>query len=180
MQKIDDRNIVTPFTLRRLDAEAEEGEIQLSGFPKFFCIVYRGGSYQYLKNFNGNAFDIVTQPPLHQVNFGCRVSKLLNQQLHHNGHWLFAFTHSPLVNNLIRPGQHDANDWRRWILLWLDHEGDPMFTIDNIEGTHLLAAAPDSHWLEEAELAYGHWKHLMRDVLDPSADQLRPVAAHSA
>lgn len=181
MPVIDERNILTPFTFKRLDQEGmQSADIGVHGFPKWFAIINRGGiNSEFVGNFNGDEHDYVTRPPDYQVAFGCRLAQLLNKQISHNGHWIVAFTHGPLPNfGLVIPGR-PTDDWRRFIMLWLDEDGDPQFTVDNVEPFSIVAQASNDHWISDADKAWDHWKHLMRTVLAPRSDQLVKRAANS-
>lgn len=154
-------------TLRRLDMEADwDEDMQRPAQAVWDACFINDGMLQRMTNYRYG----VTPPTPQQIDFAGNLCRLLDRHVTHNGAWLVAWTHPPIMSGLIMV-EPDYN-WRRFIMLHMDKDGDAQFTIDNVEPSWIVAAANDEHWIEQAEVGWQKWNHLMRDVLNPSESQL--------
>lgn len=108
-----------------------------------------------------------TPPIAEQRMFAMDMSAALNRHLHHDGRWIVLFTHP---DRLPIIGQRGA-EYRRWVLLWLDEDGDGQIPIENDEPFAMALMVGPDHWMETAEQAWQSWLHHMRTVLAPVAGQ---------
>lgn len=177
MRKLEAGQFLHTATLRRLDEEAALlADVYAPPSPDWYACFQDGNSVpQAMTNFKTTASNAQLPMP-YQVEFAHDLCASLNKHVAHNGTWIVAWTHPP---SLFVMAAQPNYDWRRFIMLHLDADGDAQFTIDNIQDMAEITMAAPEHWIEEAELAWKHWHHLMREVLDPSPDQLVKRAANS-
>lgn len=105
------------------------------------------------------------EPPLPYQQMFCRdLGAGLNRHLHHNGAWIVGLVEAKPLLVIDEAGA--GRDYERAILLWVDEDGDPQFTIEvEDDWSRILSVGPD-HWINKAEEAWLRWRH-MREVLDP-------------
>lgn len=84
-----------------------------------------------------------------------------------------------IISEATRALNHDGAWVAQWLaegrrlnMIWLDADGDPQFTVELDEDAAGVAEVALLHWLQQLEEAWGCWRHLMREVLDPSPDEL--------
>jgi hypothetical protein len=161
----DENKIVTPTLLRRfeLEAEGEGGDRRYYGcilLPDGNLIVHHPGS-----------------PALapEQLMWAQDVLRFLNRELHHDGAWVVVFTHpkpASVENPLLAVNLHA--EYARYVLLWLDQDGDVQIPIEWMEGdgeaglrdwTDVLLAGMDAVGMA-ATYAWDAWHRLMVQVID--------------
>lgn len=160
---LDDDTLITPTLLRRFISEAllEHGD----GRHCAFLLRSNGNLVRH----NPASPDIVPE----QTMFADDVLRRLNRELHHDGAWVIVFTHP----NPTPPGwsifTQPRTEYRRYVLLWLDADGDVQLPIEWVEGesdlldfAEVLAAGIDSV-LNLCEGAWTMWHLHMREVIDP-------------
>lgn len=163
--KMDDRLLITDAVETRL---GDEADFNLGAGDRRYwkCAVLSDGSAMI----QASGF---TPGPEYQA-AALDLVKLLNGAIGHDGAWIAAWTEwTPTVEDVLcGAGGHPE----RLVLLWIDHGGDPQFTVE-IEDSlvDIVTAGPD-HWIEQCEEAWGKWHHAMRVVLDPKPDQLYRAA----
>lgn len=159
--KISEDLIVTPTLLQRFAAEAAMD----GGDGRHYGMVLRddGG----VRNFDPAS----PAPAPEQALWAANVLYALNYELHHDGAWVIVFTH---------PKFTDAKhvEYGRYAIIWLDHDGDPHFTMEWEAGTGELRDFADvmlagiNSTLAKAEAAWDLWRIQQRDVIDARPDQL--------
>ena len=91
-----------------------------------------------------------------QCSMAAFVSDKLNRNEHHDGLWVVGWTHPPTVNDLIKSG--DGNEcWGRLIMLWLDEDGDPQFTVESDNDFTEMIEAGDQYYVGLAAEAWTKW-----------------------
>ena len=80
-----------------------------------------------LKNFKPGVMDI--EPHEMQQEFARRLQEGLQKHAHFDGFWLVGWTHPPASWEVIR--EDGDNCWYRLIMIWLDEDGDPHYTLES-------------------------------------------------
>jgi hypothetical protein len=80
---------------------------------------------------------------------------LLNREIRHDGAWIVAWT----------------NAGRRFVMIWMDKDGDVQFTVEAGDVAELADADP-LHWVDQCEEAWRLWNNSMRNVLAPNDNQI--------
>lgn len=163
MARIDDDTLITPSLLRRFVAEAEleAGD---------------GRHYAFMQRSNGellahNPYSPEIDP--HQAMFAADVLKFLNRELHHDGAWVIAFTHPKKPDPGMAIFAQPSTEYRRYVLLWLDSDGDVQFAVEWIEGESELLDFPEVMAAglipiaNQCEGAWAMWDLHMRKVIEP-------------
>lgn len=165
MHKLDDRHLVTPLLIRRF---AEEAVYEGGGHDDRFHAFLQRSDASYVEHTLSTPCD-----PMQRV-FAFDLLQGLNKDLYHDGAWVILFTNPKPVEILASTTLYD-----RFCLIWIDQDGDPGFTMDWVEGeiedeldfADAMMSGLDS-WIDRAETAWQNWHLLMREVLDPKANQL--------
>lgn len=163
MTKLADDILITPALLRRFHAEAElEG-----GDGRYYAIV-RCQDGKILAHHPGAP---LLMPE--QALWAGDVITLLNRELHHDGAWVVVFTHPipPQLDHVL----HDPRHWEygRYVLLWLDRDGDVQIPYEWVKGESELLDWADVMLAgiecvgHKCEGAWQTWHMLMRQVIDP-------------
>lgn len=75
------------------------------------------------------------------------------------------------LNKRIPQGGRWVTAWlgtgAMFLMIWLDQDGDPQFTVEIEEDAPGIVAVHFDHWINQAYEAWENWHHMMRDVLDP-------------
>jgi hypothetical protein len=158
----NDNLLALPAVRSRLSAEAQG--------TAWWALTRREDLSQMVLSGQGDYAPGLRSAPLpEQIMFAQDMTAALNRHLHHDGRWFVQFTHPDAVPLLGNAGT--GAEYRRWVMLWLDEDGDCQFPVENDEPfAYALMAGPD-HWMETAESAWQAWRHHMRDVLAPVAGQ---------
>jgi hypothetical protein len=164
MARIDDDTLITPTLLRRFAAESTmEGG--------------NGQHHAFIERSNGVLLDHNPGSPEclgEQLMFAADVLRKLNRELHHDGAWVMVYTHpaEPAEGSVIFVNGGNR-EYRRFVLLWLDQDGDVQIPIDWVKGESELADFPDcliagiEYWMQLCENAWDLWHTHMRQVLEP-------------
>lgn len=161
--------LLSPLLLRRfeLEALAEDGNGQY-----YACILRQDGDL-VVHHPLGPPLDVV------QLMWARDLLALLNRELHHDGAWVIVFTHPqpPSIEQVAAATAHRS--YARYALIWLDADGDPQFTQEwqqNITSDLRDFACVVEQGLEavaaKAEACWRLWHLCMREVIDPTPDQL--------
>lgn len=159
MAKFNDELLVSPLIRQRLMDESEDTQSRLTGY---WAVLTKATGVQA----QVSAGTPMRPDPMQQM-FALDMAQALNRHLRHDGAWIVFWTHpvpAPIVLSL-------ETEFRMWHFLWIDEDGDPGFTIDNEDPFQTVLDCGPDHWIESAEHGWQQWKEMMRDVLDPSAEQ---------
>lgn len=151
--KLDDDLVRSPTIDQRLQAEADNGV--------FIAWIERsnGEILEYMKG---------PEPRPEYKMFAIDIMTALNSKMANGGAWIVQWSDPRPVEAIILTGA----EYRRFVIVWMDEDGDPQFTIEWDDDFKEALAAGLDPWLERAASAWGQWRHYMREVLDPRADQL--------
>lgn len=130
-----------------------------------------------LKNFIPNFADI--EPHEMQQEFARQVQKMLQSGAHHDGLWLVGWTHPPATGDVVRID--GSNCWDRLIMLWLDEDGDPKYTLESDIPFAEMMENGEAYYLGLAEQAHASWeeaygKKAMKDDFAVTEDQQTKAA----
>lgn len=168
MTKLADDVLITPTLLRRFEVEAYlEG-----GDGRHYALIRREDA-NLLAHHPGS-------PNLapDQLMWASDMLRILNKELHHDGAWVIVFTHPVPPANFhaleIVPKHWDYN---RYVILWLDQDGDVQIPIEWNKGegdlhdfTDVLLAGREST-AQKCEDAWKMWHTVMRGAIDPKEGQ---------
>jgi hypothetical protein len=170
--KIGEDLIVTTALLKRFILEATTGD----GDGRHYGVIRRdnGGLLVY----HPGSPELAPE----QMMSADDVLRWLNRELHHDGAWVVVFTNPQLAD--ITTGRIDPGhaEYGRYVLLWLDQDGDVQIPIEWAAGEGGLHDFSDVmlagilSTLSKAETAWNLWHTHMREVLDPRPDQLFKAA----
>ena len=170
----------SPFIKQRLLAEAcFEGERGISEKKQYWVVVPQadtGRGVVELKNFKPNLQDV--EPHEMQQHFAVEVQNLLQQEAHFDGSWIVGFTHPPNAYGVLTDTE---NCWNRLIMIWLDEDGDPQFTLESERPFIQQFEDGPNYWVEMAHNAYKAYKPMFgkeamkSDMLLRDGDQHRPA-----
>lgn len=158
---------ITPALLRRFEGEAElEG-----GDGRHYAVIQRNDGSILVHH--------PASPQLSpmQMIWAADALKLLNREIHHDGAWVVVFTHpKPQLENIFQDAKHA--DYRRYVLLWMDRDGDVQIPIEWLEGdnedfrtfTDVIMAGVHST-AQKAEGCWQVWHTMMIEVLEPREGQ---------
>jgi hypothetical protein len=159
--------VLTPTLLRRFEIESE----------------FEGGNGRHYALIQRNDGSLLSHHPASpsiepfQAIWAAQVLKLLNRELHHDGAWCVVFTHPkpPSLENIFQDAKHAQ--YARYVLLWLDADGDVQIPFEWMEGTcelrtfsDIMIAGPVST-AQKCELAWEIWHDTMIKVLEPREGQ---------
>lgn len=157
---IDDDLLITPVIRERLELEGAFGSgLEEDSGGDYWAVVCRANGQ--LHNFATDHF--ITDPvESERRGFLQNLCWNLNRHLRHDGAWICAWTHPMPEAALLASGEYTRQP-ARFILLWIDHGGDPQFTVEN-ERWYIAKNASLGYWLNEAETAWAYWHYHMRVV----------------
>lgn len=147
---MDEKLLFTPALSSRYHAEAD-------GLGYWMVVTTRSG----LQTIRTGC-----DKPMPEQEMFCRdMGRVLNRHLHHDGAWIVGLVDPKPELTIDLSGA--GRDYDRALMIWVDEDGDPQFTVE-IEDLwwRILAKGPD-HWIEKAETAWRRWHHHMREVLEP-------------
>lgn len=161
---IDENLIVTPTLLRRFQAEADFE----AGEGRYCALILRENGLDLLAH---HPFAPALAPP--QSLWAGDVLRFLNRELHHDGAWVVVFTHpkpATVENALLLDNCHA--EYARYVLLWMDGDGDVQIPIEWEEGTGEVRDWADVliaglEWVgRDCEVAWQSWHELVVRRLD--------------
>lgn len=166
-KKFDEDFLVLPLNLERYRDEALAGE-GLGGY--WVCFQRDSGLFVSRMN-EGN----MVAPAPDQQMFAQDLIKLLNREISHGGRWIIEWTHPGEffgAEGLSAVEACFTRTYERWVMMWMDEDGDIQFSIENEEPMWVIMANGPLQWVEQAEDGWKQWKEIMRDALAPSESQL--------
>ena len=95
--------------------------------------------------------------------FGMDMVGALNRELHHDGAWVIVLT-DPVRDGGVIIDLSAKWLYQRWVILWLDEDGDVQFPVENEERLELVLSMGPDHWLEQCELAWNLWDENRKDL----------------
>lgn len=104
--------------------------------------------------------------------FAMDIMKALNHWMPNGGAWIVQWSDpAPYKVEghviLARP----TVEYRRFVIIWIDVDGDPQFTIEFDDDFNEALTMGVDPWLERGASAWNQWRMMMHDVLDPSEEQ---------
>ncbi|MGD0420538.1 MAG: hypothetical protein ABSA68_13330 [Xanthobacteraceae bacterium] len=164
MPMLDDDRLITPALLKRFMQEAA-----LDGG--------NGQHYAFIRRDNGNLVGHNPYSPEiagHQMMFADDVLKKLNRELHHDGAWVIVFTNPkrPAPGDILY-AQGAPAEYGRYVLIWLDEDGDAQVPIEWVENESELLDFADvltaglEAIIQQCEAAWAMWHLHMRQVIEP-------------
>jgi hypothetical protein len=116
----------SPAIRKRLEAEARfEG----SHKPQYWMVAPQADTQDgcvILRNYEASIFNV--DPHEAQTHFAKELQTTLQTGFHFDGIWIVGWTHPPSDSQAIRAD--GDNVWGRMIMIWLDEDGDPQYTVD--------------------------------------------------
>lgn len=102
-----------------------------------------------LKNYKAGIQDC--DPHEMQQQFAISLQRSLMENANFDGLWIVGFTHPPSTYEVLTD---TGNCWNRLIMIWLDEDGDPQFTVESDRDfANMLEDSPE-YWIERAVEAY--------------------------
>lgn len=139
---------------QRLFLEAGyEGVHGVSQKPYFWVVVPEADTKRgkiVLKNFKETETDVAPHPI--QIEFAKELLERLQRTTHHDGIWIVGWTHPPDFSQIIRVD--GDNVWSRLIMIWLDKDADPQFTLDSEMPVAQMVENGSAYYANLAEDAY--------------------------
>lgn len=161
-------SLITPTLLRRFELEGQHND----GDGRYYGLIQRDDGSLLVHH------PIAPAAAPQQTVWAGKVLRLLNKELHHDGAWVVCFTHAlPVrVDNIFLDTKHV--EYGRYCLVWIDHDGDPGFTVEWVAGEnadfthfhHVVEAGIEST-ARKCESSWEIWRLMMQDVLDPKDGQ---------
>jgi hypothetical protein len=171
---ISDDLLLTPALLLRF-----EGEAVLEGGNGQFYAFVRFSDGKLLCHHPGS-------PPIvaEQIMWADDVLRSLNRELHHDGAWVVVFTApqpladgADITTNAFIYAQPDHVEYGRYVIMWLDADGDVQFSMEWVKNESDLLDFADvlfaglQSTMDKAEGCWQMWHTHMREVLDPQEGQ---------
>lgn len=130
-----------------------------------------------LKNYVPGVFDV--DPHDMQMAFASELRWRLQQNIGHDGLWIAGWTHPPGNDQTIRVDGDNA--WNRLVMVWLDGDGDPQFTVESDLPFVEMISRGGYYYIEMAEEAYqayveAYGLKAMKDDLGLGEDQMTKAA----
>jgi hypothetical protein len=150
--------------LERLQQEAEIDGDQIPSRPLYWC-TFQLPNKEIHTNMNFKPDFATVLPHELQIDFAKGVLKALNTEVGHGGAWIVGYTHPPSKGECVKV--EGDNVWDRLFCIWLDQDGDPQFTVENIRWTfHEMLEAGAEFWMSQGQMCYSKWQELTHGVLD--------------
>jgi hypothetical protein len=117
-----------------------------------------------------------------QMQFAYELQKILIQEAGFDGLWIVGFTHPPSTYSVITDTE---NCWGRLIMIWLDEDGDPQFTLESDRLFVEQFQDGPNYWVERAHEAYNAYlpvfgrKAMKADLLLKDGEHMRKAALES-
>jgi len=156
VHRLDDNTLVTPFLLKRFQAEAEFGGAD-------------GAHFAVLQRSNGDILVHNTCGPECGPNGRMLAIDLLNglnEKLNFGGAWVLVFTHFKPPAGPFMQGEYD-----RFVLMWMDHDGDVQLPVE-YEGTaeQAMAEIGFDGFMNNCQEAHDAWK-IAHEMLDARPEE---------
>ena len=176
MKVLDINQQFSWLTCERLDQEAAmDTDFQPPKPPKWLAFgMQDNGKIIIMSNYDRSVrpsmgdtvFD--NEPTAPQLAFGMDVLKGLNKEIAHNGSWLVAWTHPPHFSEYLRV--NPQMEWKRLVMIFLDKDGDPQFTVDSVRPFWEQVQSGAHHFVDQCEQAIQEWKQQLQ-ILDLKENQ---------
>lgn len=179
-QKFNDQMMFSKTLRERLDMESEMDANIGHSEQVHWCAFMPLSNGQMIieRNYDPclDSLDIGLQrdPTAEQMVWAQAAVKFLNKECAHNGRWVIAWTHPPSVGELL--SVEPRYEWKRLIKVWLDADGDPAFTTDNVDPFYAIIEMEHEYFAKQSDEAWNKWFTIMRQALDPKEHQLKPLA----
>ncbi len=108
-----------------------------------------------LRNYTPSMSRVAPHPI--QVQFAKNLLSILMKELHFNGLWIVGWTHPPTAYAALTDMD---NAWQRLIIIWLDKDGDPQYTIDYDKPVVDIIADGLQRHVEKIEDAHQQWREI--------------------
>lgn len=116
-----------------------------------------------------------------QVQFAKNLQDVLMREANFDGLWIVGWTHPPTKYAVLTEMD---NAWQRLVLIWLDADGDPQYTIDYDKPViQIISDGIDLH-AQKAVDAHDQWREIyghdvMKDDMMLTEDQVSKKALES-
>ena len=165
---LNDDLLITPVMWKRFAEEAS-----FENGPGRYAVMMRRSNGEVVELMDNDFGGKPVNPNCRQI--GHDLLLKANDDCHHDGAWVVLMTHpdDALIAGLTFDAFDDLGSvrFKRFVMLWIDEDGDPQFSIDIVEPLWRLQESGLAHWADACEEAWGKWNWAMRDVLAPSAAQ---------
>ena len=112
-----------------------------------------------LRNYTPSMAEVAPHPI--QTQFAKNLLDILMKEAHFNGLWLVGWTHPPTTYAALTEMD---NAWQRLIIIWLDKDGDPQYTIDYDKPViEIIADGLELH-TQKIVGAHDQWREIYSDT----------------
>lgn len=156
----------SPLIKERLQLEAEVDGDEAPSRPLYWA-TFQLPNREIHTTQNFAASPLNALPHEMQMMFAKDMLKALNTEVRNEGAWIVGYTHPPAAGEILRVDGDNA--WDRLFAIWLDKDGDPQFTVENIRWLFsAILEAGVEFWVKQGAMCYEQWYHLTHEVLDVS------------
>lgn len=139
------------------------------------------GGHIVLRNFEPKPF--VPDPHEMQEMMATDLQMLLQKNLHHDGAWIVGWTHPPQASSFLHLEGGD-NVWGRLIMIWLDEDADPKFTVESDHPVQDMVENGPKYYCGLAAQGYEMWdkeygKKALKEDFGITSDQQTKAAQAS-
>ena len=103
--------------------------------------------------------------------FAMDIMKALNRHMPNGGAWIVQWSDPKPYEAESHAILLEATEYGRFVIIWIDVDGDPQFTIEFDDDFKEALRAGVDPWMERAASAWKQWHMMMHEVLDPAEDQ---------
>ena len=148
----------SPVILRRFEHEAKFECGRGKAERPLYCIAVpdpetRRGAYP-LQNYPEDSI-MYADPHPAQCGMAAWLCDWLNRYEHHDGLWVVGWTHPPTMTLTLQNMDEEA--WGRLVMIWLDKDGDPQFTVESDHDLVRMIEKGERHYAALACDGWAEW-----------------------